>query len=101
MQLNNGNIQQLNLYVIRSYKLQEIELAVNFFNFMSILHDNVFQLGWGVLHYGIRASGSNTVLGLALTNVSLTNLLLQILSVMNLGKYREKQSDIPKFVSKI
>jgi hypothetical protein len=28
--------------------------------FMSITHHNVPQLGWGTLHYGIRASGSNT-----------------------------------------
>jgi hypothetical protein len=27
---------------------------------MSIPHRNVPRLGWGTLHYGIRASGSNT-----------------------------------------
>jgi hypothetical protein len=43
---------------------------------------------------------SNIGIAWAQTNVSLTNSLLHILSMMNLGENGEKQSEIPKFVRK-
>jgi hypothetical protein len=67
---------------------------------MGILHRNVSQLGWGMLHYGIRAMVQTLGLHMDQTNVSLTNSLVHILSVMNLGENGEKQSEIPKFMKK-
>jgi hypothetical protein len=68
--------------------------------FMSISTRNGPQLGWGTLHYGIRASGSNTRLVWAKNQCELGKFVVTDFVCVNLGK-KEKLERNPQIHEKI
>jgi hypothetical protein len=60
------------------------------------MHRNVPWLGWGMLHYGIRASSSNNGLERARTHANLMIRCCILLSVQIWGEMGKKKSEIPQ-----